>query len=415
MTDFSSPGWYVSVTGLSGQEERIESRILSLSFEEEEAKADKLLLRIDNFDLTQFESPIWQPGNTVQFQFGYPGFMSPRRTATIQTVKGWNPRVVEAHGKETDMNKVRGDGTQRWEQVKRSDVVRRVAQKYGFAEHEIHIEDTKLVMPQISQSTMTDLQLVRSLAEREGYEFYVDYDGLHFHPQNTNQPAVRTFTYYTDTGIGDIEEISPVDDRGPGKPGKMTAVGRNPRTKETFRVTGSDATTARTALTPERTAFGVGDEQAPPQLGESWVRRSIETTLEAAQRQEDGFYKKLQMGSQQLNLKLRGYPDTVCKTNIRLLGAGPSHSGLWYVTSAKHDISSGYRLTLKVKRDGKALGVGGAGSGAPKTTAKTKSPTNTTAPAAEGQAPAMVEVRRYNPATGTFDDHTVLVPRSSGT
>ena len=262
MTDRSAPTFWVAVRG-PGSADAVDvprRRILSLSFEDEETKADKLVLTIDNYDLSQFDSPAWQPGNAVIFQFGYPGAMSPVREAKIQQVKGFNPLTVEAHGEESSMNK-RPRTDKMWENTKRSDVVREILQGYGFADIQLFIQDTQQALEQITQGGLTDLQLLRSLAQREGFEFYVDHDGVHFHPRKLDQPPIRTWVYFTDPGRGDILSVNTEDDRKPGKPGAIVAQGRDPITKESFEVKVDGTTSTMPALAPERTV--VGPEDSP--------------------------------------------------------------------------------------------------------------------------------------------------------
>jgi phage protein D len=259
--DLSAPTFRVAVRG-AGSSEIVDvpnRRIISLTFEDEETKADKLTLQIDNHDLSQLDNPAWQAGNTIIFQFGYPGAMSPVREAKIQGTKGFNPLTVEAHGAESSMN--RAPRTDRhWENTKRSDVVREILRGYGFSDLQMFIEDTKLVLDQITQGRLTDLQLLRSIAQREGFEFYVDFDGVHFHPRKLDQPPIRTWVYFTDPGRGDIINIAVEDSKKAGKPGSIVAQGRDPITKESFEVKVDGSTTTMVALAPERTVVGPEDK-----------------------------------------------------------------------------------------------------------------------------------------------------------
>lgn len=414
--DLSSPGFYVSVlaAGSSTEERAPEGRVISLSFEDDEKKPDKLTLSIDNYDLTQFESPLWQPTNVVIFQYGYPGAMSPPRRMKIQKVKGFNPLTVEALGDEAEMNKIRGDGTERWTQKKRSEIVREIAAKYGFKPEQMHITDTEIILPQVTKGVMTDLQLLRSLAEREQFEFYVDHDGIHFHPQNSGQAPLRKITYFTD-GTGIIEGYPTLDDdRAPGKPGGFVLKGRNQMTKESFTVRGDDSTSSsRTALAPERTAFTGYDDSAPPAGAQLWTAPTTELTKESAERLARGAYTRQQLKSVGLTLPCRGDASVAAKSVLEIDGLRATLSGLYYVTNAKHDLGAGYKMTLKVRRDGR--GAGGAGGGK-KTTAPTEARKNAeSAPAAEAPVP-MKEVRVFDPSTGQFTG-TRLVPggRDSGT
>lgn len=409
MTDSVAPGFWVAIRPPRGNgETRVEqTRLVSMDFEDIESMADKLSLVVDNYDLTQLDSPLWQPGNVVVFQFGYPGAMSPVRRMTIQKVKGFEKLTVEAHGDESQMNKVHGDGSERWNQKKRSDVAIEIAKKYGFTDDQIFVQDTEVVLPQITKATMTDLQILRSMAEREGFEFYCDFDGFHFHTQNTKRPPLKTYTYFAENGRGEIIGYPQMaDDRAPGKPGGFIFTGRDPVTKETFTVRGDDATaSALTALAPSRTAFSPEDANAPPGLGQLWPTRTTELTREAAQRAAIGTYKRAQLRAVEMSLTLRGDGTLLAKNIIRVLGLGPSMSGNYYVTSVKHTLGAGYRMVAKIKRDGRSEMIGD-GSALPATTAKTDAQKNN-----QTDAPPEMVTRRALNADGQWV--TITRPKGS--
>lgn len=359
MSDRSAPQFLIAVRPPKADYvvRQVESRVTGFSFEDTEAKADKLVLSIDNYDLSQLDSPLWQPGNIVEFSFGYPGAMSPTREMKIQTVKGFNPLQVEALGDETVFNR-RMDTRASWENVKRSDVVKQIVAAYGFTAERVHITDTKLIIDRITQGGMTDLQLIKSLAYREGFEFYVDFDGVHFHPRNLGQKPIREFTYFTDR-TGDIISVSVEDHRVPGNAGKVTVAGRDPMNKETFKVSADDKSTPRTVLAAERTRYTPDDTKDPratadlsPALASEFVLETAETTEAAALRHAQGRFQKLDMRSVQITLQVLGDPLVLAKSILRINGLGARFSGLYYVLSAKHDLGAGYVTTLKLRREG---------------------------------------------------------------
>jgi len=67
------------------------------------------------------------------------------------------------------MNKVTRCRT--FENLTRADVVRKIAQDNGYGVTRQDIEDTTHLLPVITQARMTDAQLIRRLADREGFEF----------------------------------------------------------------------------------------------------------------------------------------------------------------------------------------------------------------------------------------------------
>jgi phage protein D len=85
----------------------ISDRILGFRYEDEERKADRLELTLDNYDLTQFDNPAWKKGNVLEVTWGYPGNMTPSRRAVIEKISGGYELRVEAHGLEMLMHKTK--------------------------------------------------------------------------------------------------------------------------------------------------------------------------------------------------------------------------------------------------------------------------------------------------------------------
>ena len=57
-----------------------------MEYQDSEKKADQLKLTVDNWDLSNFDNPVWRAGNKVTITWGYPGRMSPVRECVIQKV-----------------------------------------------------------------------------------------------------------------------------------------------------------------------------------------------------------------------------------------------------------------------------------------------------------------------------------------
>lgn len=409
----------------------ITNRVVSMQFEDLESKADKLTLNIDNYNLSAFDDPLLEAGNIIVFRFGYMGAWSPEREMKIQGTKGLNPLVVEALGAEvTFARTIRPDSY--WENVSRSDVARDIALQYGYAEEQLQIEDTKVVYPQITQGPQTDYRFLATLAAKEGFEFYTDFDGFHFHPRRLNQKALRSFEYFTDKQSGEVIGISVEDNKKPGKPGGVALTVRDPKTKETVTVRATEETTAdRGTLATERTVVSSFEridavtgtttlEEKNESLtlpsgnplqavAQDFKGPSSEPTVEGAQRQANAIYAKQQMRAVGFTLTIRGDGRVVAKSIIELTGIGPKMSGFYYVTSAKHDMSrSGFVTTLKIKRDGHTQRTGEGQFKATTATAKnpTKAvPTQGSPPANEvgvEKAPAFTEVfETIDPKTNT--------------
>jgi hypothetical protein len=81
-------------------------QVLSFVYENSEQKADKLVLSVDNWDLKNFDDPVWKKGNLLEVSWGYPGDMAPTRQVVIQKVTGFQVLSIEGHATSVLMNKV---------------------------------------------------------------------------------------------------------------------------------------------------------------------------------------------------------------------------------------------------------------------------------------------------------------------
>lgn len=85
----------------------ISDKILGFRYEDEERKADRCTVTIDNYDLEEFDNPNWKKGGILEVRWGYPGNMSEPRRVVIEKISGAQELEVEAHGLEMVMNKAK--------------------------------------------------------------------------------------------------------------------------------------------------------------------------------------------------------------------------------------------------------------------------------------------------------------------
>ncbi len=359
----TEPVFYVKVVPEGGGDERVDlsERVLSFTFEDSEKKADKLVLTVDNWDLANFDDPVWKKGNILEVSWGYPGEMAPARECVIQKVTGFQQLSVEAHAKSVLMNKVARCRT--FENKKRSDVAREVAEENGYGGQLQDIEDSGEVLPLITQARMTDAQFLRQLATREGFEFYVDFDGLHFHQRRLGQRPVRVFRWYTAPEVGEVIAIN-IENDVTAKPGAVRVRGRDPLTRRDIDERGSNATTTRDSLAPviEIVDPETGSTRLERRNVSEEVRPSAEASAGTARREADARYRRSQQTTVELTATVLGDPSVLAKTVVEFQGISQRLSGKYFVKEAKHKIdSSGYTVELKCLRDGTSE-VGGAPS-----------------------------------------------------
>jgi phage protein D len=359
----TEPVFYVKVVPEGGGDERVDlsERVLSFTFEDSEKKADKLVLTVDNWDLANFDDPVWKKGNILEVSWGYPGEMAPARECVIQKVTGFQQLSVEAHAKSVLMNKLARCRT--FENKKRSDVAREVAEENGYGGQLQDIEDSGEVLPLITQARMTDAQFLRQLATREGFEFYVDFDGLHFHQRRLGQRPVRVFRWYTAPEVGEVIAIN-IENDVTAKPGAVRVRGRDPLTRRDIDERGSNATTTRDSLAPviEIVDPETGSTRLERRNISEEVRPSAEASAGTARREADARYRRSQQTTVELTATVLGDPSVLAKTVVEFQGISQRLSGKYFVKEAKHKIdSSGYTVELKCLRDGTSE-VGGAPS-----------------------------------------------------
>jgi uncharacterized protein len=350
----TEPVLFVAVVpeGHAATRVNLSEKVLSFTYEDSEHKADKLVLTVDNWDLQNFDDPVWKKGNLLDVSWGYPGDMAPTRRAVIQKVTGFQTLSIEAHASSVLMNKITRCRT--FQHVRRSDVVRVIAQEHGFSAAFQDIEDTDHVLPVVTQARLTDAQLLRRLADREGFEFYVDFDGLHFHPRRFGQRPVRVLRWFTPPEVGEVLAIN-IDNDVTAKPGAVSVRGRDPLKKKDIDERGSNAKTARDTLAPVIEI--VDPETGATRLERRNIADDIRTTAEpsalTAKREADARYRRAQQLTVELSATVLGDPSLLAKTVVEIQGISRRLSGKYYVKEAKHKIDgSGYTIDLKCLRDG---------------------------------------------------------------
>lgn len=360
----NAPAYYVTVVPEGGTAEEVDltSRVLTFQFDDDERKVDKLSLTIDNNDLSAFDDPVWAKGNLIRFSFGYDGLMSPVREAIIRKVNGGRTLTVEAHAKAVLMDT---ETKQRmFSNTTRSEVVRQIAEENGYIDDDIlFIEETEERFETIAQANYTDAQFLRKLAHLEGFEFFVDFDGFHWHPRRVNQQPILELVYFTDPGQGDILDFT-VESNITRLPGKITFCSRDPRFKESVCETADndsdknrDATAPFVIVRDKRTG---ALEKKPATASEVTVADNSESAGEAKAKAR-GSFRRGQQNAVKMALQLVGNPAMLAKSVVHIRGMGKRLSGRYYVRSVRHTLGAGYTMEAQVSTDGANAAFGDAG------------------------------------------------------
>ena len=346
----SAAVWYVRHIPRNGKEEPIDvsKDIRSLQTLDHEKKTDTVTLTLDNSKLDKFESPVWERGNIISVVFGHPDRLSVPRTYRITKIKGGRILTITAKDKSTEMD----TAPQRevFDNVTRSDVVKAIASKHAYT-HEF-IEDTAEVFESLSQHNISDAQFVRKMAKREGFQFFIDQTGFHWHERDMGQAPMRSIIYHVDPSKGDIIDWDLENDIS-RKPGKVVVKGRNPRTRTSFEVTASNTSDNNRHVLSNQVLI-LDQETGKAILGVEDVVETEAPTQQAAVVEAKRLFRKAQQAAVKLKLIIRGDAWILAKSVVEVLNMGPKLSGKYYVQSAASAVSpsGGFKTTLHMVTDG---------------------------------------------------------------
>jgi len=351
----------------------LQDRLMSFEFEDNARMADRCIIKLDNWDLEMIDDETWARGQLLEVAWGYIGNMHPPRQVVVKKVRGGIDLTVEALATSVLMD--REQKTRTFNNVRRSDVVRQIAIENGFDRNFLFVENTDEEFETIVQAAETDARLLKRLANKEGFTFYVDHTGLHWHEEEFDTQPTHRLQYFTDPGRGDIISFE-LDANLAHQPANIRVKGRDPETKKEFEGEGSDSKTSRTEL-------GNQIEVVDPRTGETSIQDRNATGTRhyssaknerQAKREADARFRKASRERIKMKLNIVGDPTLTAKRVIEVGGMGDYLSGKYYVAVSKHTITgNGYDQAINLRR-GSALRValGGSDTDADKNTKQVK-------------------------------------------
>ena len=355
--DRSAPVFYVQArangVGAEGVRVSLSERIISLKFDDNERTHDKLNLTVDNYDLSLHDDPAFKKGMLLEVAWGYLGAMAPTRIVVVTKITGSLVLNVEARAQSALMNTRTRSRT--FENVSRSEVVRRIAAEYGFTGDAVDIEETSVTRTQLTQGRLTDAQFIARLATQEGFQWYVDWSGFHFHRRRVGVPPVRTLRYFT-SQTGDVMTFN-VENDITAKPGRTRARGRNPLERSDIDDTADDETdSSREVLAPVRDLIDPEDGSTRVVEGRLAGEETVPTTAPdsaTAAREARGRFRRTQQAAVKMTMTIVGDPNMLAKTVVRVEGVGARLSQAYYVRKVVSSLSkSGYTCDLELISDG---------------------------------------------------------------
>jgi len=324
-------------------------RLISFKFSDHESKKDQAVLAFHNPDFKLLDVPAFTRGQKYLISWGWPGRMGPPRRMIVVKVTGGNPLVVKMHDTVMLMDKKKEHRFN--DKMTDSEFARMVAEAHGYKGPTVHIEET-LVRHEITQPhSRTDARQLASLARRNGFIFYIDSTGLHWHSRSWKNEPVRTYFYRTDAGQGSIIDEPKFEANLSRGVSTIRVLGRDPLTKEQIDITVGPDTTDMISLGAER-EDGEGAGLRADRVTREDVRPLGFVTRAEAEAEAHAIYRETAQNRYKLEMNVIGDGSIGGKQLIELYGVSDTVDGLWYLKEVEHTIVPGkYTCKFKGRKD----------------------------------------------------------------
>lgn len=343
--------------GMPGVEIDVSSLVLGLKYEDCDHKSDKLTLTIDNEDLSNFDEPIWRFGNKLRVSWGYPEDMTIERKVEIKRVVGFRELRIECEGGELSLDKV--TRTRTFSNKRRSEIARQIATEWGYTDPRVvFIQDTEPVFGTVTQGQMTDAQLLRELANKEGFKWFISHDGFHFHKEDLIQRTEKRFRYGGDPAVTEIIDIN-IDMDVTRLAASVQGAGYDPVKRMPLKIYEANYTDEnKVILARHIEVAGIAREDVIVPRGKNpggshKIMLVKETNLASVEAAAKALLEKMLKASVEMTLIVVGDPNIYANTIVFVDGIGKRLSQKYYVRKVSHDLGSGgYTCRVECITDG---------------------------------------------------------------
>lgn len=346
----------------------VTSRITSLEFEHTEKGFNRLRLMVDNHDLYFSDHPAWVKGNLIRFVIGYPDQVLGPKYVVIDSVRGHQELEITGVQEAALANQVKN---RLFKNTTRPEIVKKIVAEGGIpgvTKWKIDESGLSFEKPRgYQQAKQTNWQFLLRIAEKVGYEVFVEDDTLHFRPRDMGQRPIRKYQYYY--GQGQLLEFNIEEYRVVDRAAEVDVRGRDPVSRKNISETGSDSKTSRTRLGSEANltrkdssivgqsvsgAFALGEVFAGkrPTAG-SKVVITPESSRDVVKMEADTHFKREEQQEIVATAVITGDPAIRPRSMVQIEGLGKTLSGLYYVTKHVHEFSSdsGYQGRLDLLKN----------------------------------------------------------------
>ena len=339
--------------------EALVSRLVSFKFADKDLGKDTCEVSLKNSDMALLDDPVFAKGQKWLISWGYVDSLAYPRRMVVQKVTGSNPVVVKMQDESVLMDKKPRHRS--WHDKTDSEVALIVAEENGYKGILLDLESTKARRANIVQAC-SDARFLQQLASRNGFVWYCDTAGLHFHPRRTGIDPHYYYVYKNDPTLGEVLE-QPVFEGSPATDvAKIRVVARDPLTKKEVSAVIGVAT--GTELMQDHPSIGeveeLGDPDDPIGARQMRISRSAEINLGYATQDEVNAeatraYSQTAAGRYKMTATVKGNPLVGAKQLHHWTMPSQTYTGLYYCRECVHTIEPGkYTMSLAYIKD--ALG-----------------------------------------------------------
>jgi phage protein D len=358
-----SPHYYVRVRQTNGEWTDITDRVTDVIHTDKGGggATSRVELPINNFDDWALrEEPILRKGARYLVSYGYPGRMREAGEFVAKEQKGNSKSITVTAYERKRAKRSRQPKSRTWYDKTRSEVVREVLSGQGLDPSALHITATTERLASITQAKEHPWEFAEYLARLEGFELWSDEGGIYWQEPPRSKAPTHLFRYVRGVvGIGLIKDYN-IDSFGAGVPGRVLLHGRDPHTKRSYRVEGSDTATkglVELVDSDDIKTVEEGDQFDEGDTGFEIERNIGSRTEQEAQLLADSIYKDYKYNALKLNLTVFLDPSLRTFTNIFVWGLNPSIDGIYSLRNATHRVGA-KESTLQIRRAGRKKGSG---------------------------------------------------------
>lgn len=329
----------------------IEERLVGFEFSDHHKKKDQLKLTLRNDDYQLLENPVFTKGQKIAVTWGWSGNTAPPRRMVIVKVKGGEQIVVTANDLSQLMDKEKI--SRQFENMTDSEVVIQIAAEHGYTGQYIHVQETK-TRHDVTQSYSTNARMLARLARKNGFEFYIDADGLHWHERRTEVTPAKKYIYRADPKVGSILSPPKFDVNLSKGVSRVKVVARDPITKELWELYGGPDDTNMNVLGSEDEMGLPGDDTQgirAKRLAREDVRNLGMMTRDELKDHADAIYREAVNDKYKMSLEVIGDAYVKGKLVVDVYNIAPSWDGLYYVRECVSKIENGnFTQSLKLSK-----------------------------------------------------------------